>query len=421
MSNVVQLQEAYATGLQPSMSRSDILIECSYPFGKDDCDFEVGEAGWYGSGFHEVQADLIVPKKRSPTAHAAWLKQVFKRWNVERYADEIVTHAKEANGVLMSWLGKNEFRIDFSKGSRAVEEAVALRPLISGRPILSHDEDHRYHGLTEGELPGTSDLRIECDPTPPGAKRRAPDGKRHLVVLDHKTGEEDFSRPLDKPQLLSLAAANMRWRGFSEAYIGVLHARRRGMPKVYAEKVKLKELLDYERRLAAGLARIGDGSMKPGKHCRWCPARSICPAQDAELLSKAGDVLTGLTAAGGALSAKGVSANDVAIVKVAPGTLSRAKQLGHLYDVMRLGRKMIERASAEIKQAILDDPGLLPETSAGEYLIVREYEKESLSKSSIIAAYGATKGERMLAKLREDGAIKKSKVQQLWPEKERGR
>jgi len=77
---------------------------------------------------------------------------------------------------------------------------------------------------------------------------------------------------------------------------------------------------------------------------------------------------------------------------------------------------------AEIKSEIIASKGaVMPETPSGEYLVVREYVKESLSKTSVTEAYGKIQGERMLNKLREAGAIKKTTVQQLWPEKERGR
>lgn len=402
---VVPIKEAYASGLQPSASRAEILSNCAFAFGKD-VDETASEPARYGSAWHEIQASLILGKKVSSTAYA----KAAARWGVSAALAELVPHVKAGFDTLSQWLRSNEYRLDFTKSSKTiVEKAVALRPLVAGREIEPHDEDHRYHGLVEGELPGTLDYLSE------GLNRP-------LVMLDHKTGMEDFSRPDEKHQLLALGAAVMRWRGAKEMILGVLHAPRRGMPKVYSEKVKLSELKDFETKLGQGLSRIGDGSMRPGPWCKWCPARSICPAQDAELLSKADDVLTGLTAAGGALSTQGVSANDVSIVKVKPILgLSRERQLGHLYDVIRLGQRMIERCRDEIKKEIIANPTLLPPTAEGEYLIIREFEKESLGKSSIVAALGKVAGERMIEKLRQAGAIKKTKVQQLWPEKERGR
>jgi hypothetical protein len=243
------------------------------------------------------------------------------------------------------------------------------------------------------------------------------------LIEDHKTSEyEDFSKPLDKPQLLSLAAAVMRWIGSEHAVIAVLHARRRGLPKVYADDVKLHELKSYETRVATSLSRIGDGSMRPGAWCKYCPAQTVCPARDAELLARAGDVLTGLTAAGGALSKAGLTANDVALARVPFGQMSRTKQLGYLYDVIRKAEAIAKRGREEIKNEIVESGGnLLPETSNGEYLTVRSYEKETVSKSGIVEAYGKMAGERLLTKLRKDGAMNTTTVKQLWPEKDRGR
>lgn len=336
--------------------------------------------------------------------------------------EELREHVSVSHAELTRWLSKNEFKLDFSaiqkKGELLIEKAVALKPLLHGRFIDGHDENHRYK-VQEGEQPGTLDYAIV--PSKHDLKKKVP-----LLVLDHKTGEEDFSRPLDKAQLLSLAAAMLRLTGTEEAIVGVLHARRRGMPKVYADRVKLKELRSYEGRIQTALARIGDGSMRPGIWCGRCPARDVCPTRDAELLNKAGDVLTGLTAAGGALSKEGLVANDLpspsGLVKAPAFALSRDKKLGILYEITKKAEALIGRVRAEIKSEIIASKGaVMPETPSGEYLVVREYVKESLSKTSVTEAYGKIQGERMLNKLREAGAIKKTTVQQLWPEKERGR
>lgn len=407
------IPEAYPRGLQPSMSWSNVLLECAFPFGKEIEREEVEEPARFGSAYHAVMAQSFFhgmqPKKLATHAERA-----AKQWAVE--AEEVHSLVIDSRRVLDDWLRKNEYRIDFAdilkqkKGTLFVEQALALKPLVSGRALQPHDADHRYHGVAEGEQPGTLDYAIIS------MGKRLP-----VLLLDHKSGEEDFSSPQDKPQLLSLAAAVARWAKADEVIFGANWARRRGMPKVYSERVKLHELEPYERRLQLSLARIGDGSMKPNKFCNICPAKSMCPAQDAELLSKAGDILVGLTAAGGALSSEGLAANDAAIIHHAGANLSKAKKLGILYEVVRKGEQIAKRAREEIRNEILRDPSLLPETPTGEYLVVREYEKENLSKSAIIEAYGRVAGERMIEKLRKDGAITKTKVQQLYPEKERGR
>ena len=398
------------------------MLECSFVFSATFDRAEAGEPARYGSAFHDLEADKLRDMGLDgavPIKHAS-VRQVAKKWGVSDKQDELKAHVAVAHAELTRWLSRNEFKIDFNtirkKGALLVETAVALKPLVSGRFIAPHDSDHRYC-VAEGEQPGTLDLAII--PTKRDLR------KLPILVEDHKTGEmEDFSRPLDKPQLLSLAAATMRAVGSEEAIVAVLHARRRGMPKVYADRVRLDELRSYETRIAGALARIGDGSMRPGPWCHRCPGQSICPARDADLLGRAGDVLTGLTAAGGALAKDGLTANDVSLVKVPSGTgpLAREKRLGVLYDIATKAEVLAARVRAEIKAEILNSNGaVLPQTPQGNYLVVRTYEKESLGKSSIIEAYGKIAGERAIAKLRRDGAITKSTVQQLWPEKERGR
>jgi hypothetical protein len=419
-------QEAYKVGLQASMSQSALLLECSFAFGKEIERGPSSEPARYGSAFHSLLASRLTeavwkagvvkhpPGTKAPRQPS--VQTVAKRWGLPLANAELKEHVAATQTVLARWLVKNEFRIDFDAVRKAglflIEHAVALRPGVSGRSLSPHDENHRYHGLELGEQPGTLDLAIIPNKR---VMRKLP-----ILVLDHKTGEEDFSRPLDKPQLLSLAAGVMRWVGSTHAIVGAVHARRRGLPKVYAEQVKLSELKQYEGRIAIALSRIGDGSMRPGPWCPRCPARSVCPAQDAELLARAGDVLTGLTAAGGALSNGGLVSTDLAVR--ADNVMSVEKKLGLLYSVVKKSEVLARRARAEIKNAIVASGGsLLPETPDNEYLVVREYEKENLSKTSIVKAYGELAGKRMLEKLRSDGAIKKSVVQELWPEKDRGR
>lgn len=410
-------QEAYRVGLQPSASRSDILIECSFPFGKESTWEVPSEPARYGSAFHALMALLSTARVRGEKVqvHPSAGMKIAKKYGLPLAYDELKTHARASEQYWHDWLGgKNEFKLSFEAERKAsvvfIEKAIALFPLQGGRLIAPHDDDHRYHGLQEGELAGT------LDHAQVHGKRRLP-----VLVNDHKTGDtEDFSRPTDKAQLLTLAAGMMRLAKQEEAIVSVLHSRRRGLPKVYAEKVKLSELKRYERRLQTGLSRIGDGTMKPGKWCKWCPWKDACPAHNGRLLESAGDVLTGLTAAGGALSKQGLAANDLSIIKAPAGELSRDRKLGLLYSIVKKAETLAERARAEIRTEMQNDPTCLPVTPEGVYLTLRAYEREVLSKGNIILAYGQLKGEAMLEKLRNDGAIVKQPVTQLWPMQERG-
>jgi hypothetical protein len=336
------------------------------------------------------------------------IKAVSLRWGLTEGRGELEEHVAAAHDVLTAWLdGANEYRHTFT-GTRYVEQAIALTPLECAWATPPHDDEHRYIADPE-EIPGTADLII------------APNGPEDwLLIEDHKTGDGDFSKPIDHPQLLTLALAAMRWTGIDRAVVAVLHARRRGLPKVYADQVTLKGLAGYETRLAGALARIGDGSMRPGRHCTemYCPARSVCPARDSELLARAGDVLTGLTAAGGALSAQGLTANDVVVHRGGDVGLAPSRKLGLLYDVVRKAEALAARSRVELRSAI--EAGALVETSDG-VLTLRSQERESLSKTSVVEAYGKLEGARVLDKLRQDGAVKVSQVRSLSVEKERGR
>lgn len=400
--------EGHAFGLQPSMSWTAQLLQCSFAFGKD-VRREPGEPALWGSAWHELQAEVLRSRALDALSPQR-VASVTKRWGVA--PEGMADHVANAYAELNKWLGRNQFKIDFRKLKRGtlIEKAVALFPLTAGRQLPPHDDDHRYHGLLQHEQPGTLDY-AEI----PASK------KISLLLLDHKTGEEDFSKPLEKPQLLSLAAAVMRWLKRDRAIVGVLHARRRGMPRVYAEEVTLQELSGHESGLAQALARIGDGSMKPGPWCGWCPAGSmgVCPGRDGHLIEKAGDLLTGLTAAGGALSKEGLAANDVVVARGGL-RLSPEKKAGLLYDILRRGEALAARARVELKKEILASGGqFAPECHDG-YLTVRSYSKETLSKKGIEKAYGKLEAERILSKLKRDGAMTESTVEQLWVEKERG-
>lgn len=391
---------------QATASWSSLLIECSAPFAMQFDRGVSGEPARFGSAYHQPLGQALSTGRKP---RADWIHKAAVKYQIQNAEDELMTNVRVGYQTLLEWLGgKNPYKIVFSLKGAHIEKAIALRPGVRARWIDPHDEDHVYT-VEPGEIPGTTDVDI--------IPKRGP-----VLVEDHKTGEEDFSRPLDKAQLLTLAAGVMRATGRDEAIVAVLHHRRWGLPKVYSDKVKLSELKQYEGRLSVAMARIGDGNFRPGPWCDRCPARDVCPAQDGRLLQSAGEVLTGLTAAGGALSKDGLSANDLAIIKAPPAAMSVEKKLGLLYSVVKKAEVMADRAREEIKKAVLTSNGrLAPVTPDGEVLIIREYEKENVSKHSITEAYGKRQGERVLNKLRADGALTKSKVTQLWPEKERGR
>lgn len=409
--------------LQPSMSRTGLLLECSFPFGQVvSTAASSDDAADYGSCFHELLAGIITNDWVLPSTSA--IENVAKRWGLdETAAAELAPHLGEASVTLRRWLeGANPFRVNFLiKGARVlVEQAYALRNeppkgirhYWRARARLTSpptQNGHVYEDLRPGELAGTADLVI----VPPRRTRSIP-----LLVLDHKTSVvEEFYEPLKKPQLLSLARAVSLAHVTPPAgvAVGVLHARRRGLSAVYAD-VAPKELLEeHASQVFSKMSRIGDGTMRPGPWCvsERCPAREVCPARHGQLLEKSSGLLTGLIEFAQA-------GNPVALAPApAPAAgLSREKKLGALYAVVQQAEKLAEASRKEIRNEVL--AGALPELPGGGVLTIRKYPKENLSKASILRAYGKLEGERLLAKLRTQGAIESSEVVTLHVEREKG-
>jgi hypothetical protein len=371
-----QARVASRSRRQITASRSALLLQCARPFDpkvdwlRDDTP---SEGAQYGRAFHTAMAGAFA---KVPT----------------ELREEVLSHAKTALRELYRWLRSNPFR-NFMGDVHTVEGSYALNVAAPRMPSAvaftarecrgPREEDHLYPDLAPQEIGGTYDRRAIGD-------RGLP-----LLILDHKTGdqERDVAFPDRKPQLLTLGLAGVIAEGSPGVVLAVLHAPRRGVPAVYAEHVPREDLFAHGRRMRRAQRRIGDGSMRPGPECKYCPARVGCPARDAALLEDA----TGLLLAGQQRSLQVVDG---------AGELSRAQKLGQLYDISRQSEALAARAQEEIKDAMLRDSDLHPETGRG-VLTLEERSYESLGKSTVLRAYGKLEGERVLKKLRKDGAIEK--------------
>lgn len=384
--------------LQPTASRSEVLVNCSWWVDRELPKEEIWEAAKYGIAFHEAMAAML-------SGGTADIPAVAGKYDLsDHIADELTGNVHESFRTLQKWLsGVNPYKIDFSSWTKLVEQPIALYPNSISRKIPGPDEDHVYPDLELEEIAGTADLIVLPD------KKGEP-----ILVLDHKTGaSEDYSRPWALPQLktLGIAAARLTRPQTDKIIVAVLHAPRRGLPKVYAEDTTLWHLGAHERQLARSLDLVNTGYLRPGRWCDKCPGRSVCPAYGGQLTEAGASVLRGLVAAGNPTAAI-ISAND------GQSNLPRERKLGLLLEVVQQAEKMATQARLQIKAEMKRD-GIFPETSGG-YVTLRTHERESVSKSSIMDAYGKLEGERVLAKLREDGAVKKTTVEQMTVEKERG-
>lgn len=389
-------------GLQPTMSRTDLLLECQWPFSPD---VEIppdppGKEARYGSVIHAgIATGLALWLKAGAPAGIQFqgtlqevCRKALKTHDCNADVEDVEQHVIAALRVLMLWLrGKNQWGINFTARSgdtrEEIESSVALSPRMRhpSRGIELREEDHHYVGLKKGELAGTLDLKLSP------------------LVVDHKTGHKDFSTPSDYGQLRSQGlcvtpdAADRR-------YLAVLHTPREGIPAVYAEEWGADEAEAHRKKLVKAMRRIGDGSMRPGPWCNNCPAESICPTRNNDLLAR---------------SASLVEAASTALAPVSPETIVTADYVGRLHLLISQFTKLAEPVKKAIKEWVEAHPDQIVAREDGKVLMFVERGYSNLSQASIIRAYGKVKGARVIKKLLRDGAIETGKRRELWPVNDR--
>jgi hypothetical protein len=137
--------------------------------------------------------------------------------------------------------------------------------------------------------------------------------------------------------------------------------------------------------------------MRPGGHCKYCPARASCPAKDGELLLNAGALVRGV---------------------VSEGALTKQVDPGALHFFVKEMARLSERALAEIKASV--QAGALYLRPDGKALVIRKKTVEGLSKASIVRALGKAKGERVISRLRKQGCCDVSEREELHAVDEKG-
>jgi hypothetical protein len=339
---------------------------------------DTSEAAEYGTAFHAYMATLL------------------SGGEVAIKDDGMRAHVAEAHRCLSRWLEVNGYgfhtpQVEVAFALRRPEPTVAWSSRVISGPTA---EGHVYEDVAEGEVPGTADL-VEVPPEP-----------GPILILDHKTGTwGDYSHPEKLPQLLHLGVAACLVHGADSFIPAILHAPVNGIPLVYeGPRIQLDspEVESFLTRLARQLARVGDGSMRPGKWCRYCPARSQCPAKTGELLKQAGDLVEKANLVGSELVLVGNS-----------NMLSAEERMGRLHLLQTRFRELDRKATEEIKRAMKEDSTLEPVRPDGKKLVLSTQTRTSLSQAGIKRAYGKVKGDEIIAKLTADGAIESYEVEVL--------
>lgn len=292
--------------LQPTMSSGGLLLMCQWPWGRaiSELPLEIVErtskmgswavksrelAVWaksneanddanYGSAIHEVLAARIIspPKKLKISAVAA-------KWGIigngeSTDADEFKTfkaHALEAVDTFIRWAQKkNPWGIDLTKRAAIRTEMSVAYDVEKNKTRLTSNptpDTHEYKGIEPGEIAGTAD--VVFDQMERVEKYEVPD----LVLIDHKTGD-GWNMPLENAQLRLLTLANAVRINAKTAAMGIYHTPVENVSTMYVDEIGRDEIKEYRHEVRAAFRRIGDGSLRPGAHCAFCPAITICPA-----------------------------------------------------------------------------------------------------------------------------------------------
>jgi hypothetical protein len=363
-------------GSQISASNTDLFLGCQRPFDPEVelDDREVGDAANYGSAFAELIAKGLQKQAVNP-------KKIVEQWEIDNEESLVLfAHAARATTFLKKWIaGENSLGIKFRIAK--VETPMATRIDVSGAGKLLTEtretkldlESHVYD-LDNNEIGGTPDLCL-----------KSLDG-RVRVVIDHKSGQDrdlgeaEFANPAEMGQLRTLGLMT------DATHVGVFFSPRgREQDDLYLDPIGPKVLAEHHAALRLALSRVGDGSLRPGSHCKYCPARGSCPANYGEMVTA---------------TAKSVSA----LTKINLGSLSETVDRGVFTHTWRNLEKMAKIARDLIKEEVAD--GAIYEEPDGKILTLVTQKRESLSMTSIRDALGKPAGDAEIERLRKLGAIK---------------
>ena len=360
--------------LQATASKSDLLLNCQYPFGPEAEieERETSEAAEYGTAFHKWMYFEMVVRPRGQLSSPC--------------PPEFAQHISDSAKVLRKWMsGENPWKTAFRVVSGETHRATRFR--VSGVTSRECDFDESSHtyALKPGEMGGTDDLLLESDYAE-GYSHKAGGTPRVRVVLDYKSGSyEDYSDPKSLPQMLTLALQT------AADGIAILHTPKDGLPVVYSVEVSSSELVAHAKKLRRALARIGDGSLRPGAHCKYCPAKPGCPTNNTEV-AKAGKALLRLAGAGTSLVFPDID-------------------LGKVHQLLPQADKLFATLRSELRERVRS--GEVIERPDGKTLELVTHTEERISKKAFVDALGAAKAERRFEKLRAEGVLVKTEVEQL--------
>lgn len=337
------------------------------------------EGANYGSGIHEVLAARIVspPKKLK-------IVDVAAKWGITESDDvkAFRAHAEEAVESFIGWMTKkNPWGVDLTRHAKIrTEMAVAYNVEKNTTRLIPTPtaDTHEYRGLEIGELPGTADVVFdEVD------KKAKAAGAPDLILIDHKSGD-GWNMPVENDQLWSLTNANAVRIGAKNAAMGIFHTPVENVSTMFIDEIDREQMRDFRAQLKAAWRRIGDGSMRPGPHCAFCQAATVCPTQQS------------------------------AIVQVETSMAMTPERVGEMAQKLAIFKKSAEKIDDEIKAWIKQfglpgsDKSRAVPLPSGKWLRTKPTKQAAwqITTKQVIEVLGAEAAEKLFEALRKAGYLK---------------
>jgi hypothetical protein len=350
----------------PTMSKTDLLLACPWPWGRKVPPEKAGPGARLGSAFHKAMEQALTTYlvlNKTPFIDYEKIARDF-----DCPAKELKTRFSSAWPTIVKWLGgDNQWNLNFTDqyGECFIECSVAYDVQEgTARQIAPPVRDHIYEDKRPNELPGTVDLAMTCS--------------KYLLVLDWKTGEEVPEVGRTSGQLLSLALAFQRmlsWQG--EIIIGIGHTPWTGITTIYVDTADGLE--QHADKLRRAFEQRGSSWLHPHAGCPLCPAFSICPTQTPTL----------------------------DIIRRKHGALTTREEVGSAHYHLQVYRKQFEKLDSIITSQIRDAVAAMGPCPRPDGKVVDLVKRPftNLSMSSIKRQLGEVEGKKLIDKLEELGAI----------------
>lgn len=382
----VVLQEAKVENIvaEPTFSKTDRFLACQWWVGREaapEAFEEVDVSARYGSAFHEIMCARFTKRHLFKKTSQMTPTQAAKKWSVDGDIDarDLKSRVDAAEKAVRSWLkvhGWTDAKFEF-------ETSFAYN-IVTGdtRRCAPHDDRHVYPDRRPNEICGAVDLAaLRFRP-------RSTVEAKELLVLDYKSGF--LIQEVEKSgQLKTIGLALGNFFGATSVTLGLVHAPAIGSVDILVDEFELRELggrFKHGDALANALTHIGDGSLRPTEHCKWCPALAQCPAHTSALAEMRGSSSL-----------------------VIPEDVGRAHQ--KLTQFRSQFRQYDELIARELRQWVKKNgPAPRPDGQSVD-LVERPY--SNLSQLSIIRALGELHGKREIERLRKLGCIEEGRRPEL--------